>query len=75
MADQFDLASLGKAALGRQKNEAAGDKGREKNWEVQERRSRAEEQRWKRSRQKGVRTMRCEATTAGEEALGGKGHG
>lgn len=31
MADQFDSASLGKAALGRQKNEAAGDKGREKN--------------------------------------------
>lgn len=31
MADQFDLASPGKAALGRQKNEAAGDKGKKKN--------------------------------------------
>lgn len=30
MADQFDLASLGKAALGRQ-SEATGDKGKEKN--------------------------------------------
>lgn len=28
MANQFDLASLGKAALGRQ-NEATGDKGKE----------------------------------------------
>lgn len=31
MADQFDLTSPGKAALGRQKNEASGDKSREKN--------------------------------------------
>lgn len=30
MADQFDLTSPGKAALGRQKNKAQGDKGREK---------------------------------------------
>lgn len=38
MADQFDLTSPGKAALGSQKNKAQGDKGREKKKEVQERR-------------------------------------
>lgn len=30
MVDQFDLTSPGKAAPGRQKNKAQGDKGREK---------------------------------------------